>query len=103
MNKLLILPIITIILLIGCGEGKQNNSNTNQSNQSKDAKKEEKQPPVNAAISQIPEAPTKTYDGPLGLAMGIGIDELLGKIASAKTLESNPNIYAITPPKSAPG
>lgn len=89
--------------MIGCGENKQNNSNTNQSNQSQDTKKEGTQPPVNAAISQTPEAPIKTYDGPLGLAMGIGVDELLGKIASAKALESNPNIYAITPPKSAPG
>ena len=103
MNKLLISSAILLIFLIGCGENKQSNSEINQSNQLQDIKKENKQPPINAATRQAPEVPIKTYDGPLGLAMGVSIDELLGKITSAKVLESNPNIYVITPPKSVPG
>lgn len=102
MNKILILSATLSVFLIGCGENNQNNSKINQSNQLQDTKKEDK-PAADARTSQASEIPIKSYDGPLGLAMGISIDELSGKIASAKASESNPNIYTITPPKSAPG
>ncbi len=101
MNKILISSAILSFLLIGCGEQKQNNSEINQSNQSQDTAKEDT-PPTSTSTIKTPEIPTKTYDGPFGLAMGISIDELSGKIASAKATESNPNIYTITPPKPAP-
>jgi hypothetical protein len=102
MNKILIPFVIISVFLIGCGESSKNDSRAGQSNRPQTTAKEDN-PPANKIASQPPEIPIKTYDGPLGLAMGVSIDELLGKIASAKSSESNPNIYAITPPKSAPG
>ena len=91
---------ILSFLLLGCGEQKQNNSETNKSNQSQDTAKEDN-PPIGTSTIKTPEIPIKTYDGPFGLAMGISINELSGTIASAKALETNPNIYTITPPKPA--
>ena len=102
MNKILISSAILSFLLLGCGEQKQNNSETNKSNQSQDTAKEDN-PPIGTSTIKTPEIPIKTYDGPFGLAMGISINELSGTIASAKALETNPNIYTITPPKPAPG
>ena len=103
MSKIFILSAIFAFLLIGCGDNRQKNSETSQSGQPQAATKEDEHTPVKEIASQPPEIPIKTYDGPLGLAMGIGINELSGKIASAKQAESNPNYYTITPPKSAPG
>lgn len=103
MNKIFISSAILAFFLIGCGESKQNNSEKGQSTQPQAENKEDQHTPVKKSSLTPPEIPIKTYDGPLGLAMGISIDELSGKIASAKESESNPNFYTITPPKSAPG
>lgn len=90
------------IFLLGCGNDKQDSTEIKVTTKMEQASKEES---VKSKLSTKPviEIPAKTYDGPLGLAMGISIEELSGKVASAKKSESNPNFYTITPPKSVPG
>lgn len=96
----LILYIALSQLLFGCSKGEQSaGAVASGAAQSNSTEKKEPEKPISAAV----EAPLRSYEGPLGLAMGIPLDELSGRLASAKVTESNPNIYKIQPPKPVPG
>lgn len=81
-------------LLVGCNKSDAPNKNLGS----------DVVPSTTASIAIQPEAPPlKTYEGPLGLAMGVPVDVMVGQLKFTPSNADNPNIYSGTPPKPAPG
>ena len=59
--------------------------------------------PVAAQPAKPVVAPLKSYDGPLGLAMGIPVDVLVKQLEFEEPTSESPNVYFGAPPKPAPG
>lgn len=53
-------------------------------------------------VGQTLKPPLKTYDGPLGLSMGIPVDILTEQLLFKESFSDIPNVYAGVPPKPAP-
>lgn len=102
MSKILVLCVVLSVFSVGCKENSQSNLEINQSGKVQDIAKNDNFS-IDKNASQAPEILIKTYDGPFGLAMGIGVDELLGEVASGIISKSDPNTYIIRPPKLVPG
>lgn len=89
--------IATALVLVACNKSQEQTKSLEGSSS------------TSTATTSLPVAakpvitPLKTYDGPLGLAMGIPVDILVKQFHFEEPTSESPNVYAGSPPKPAPG